>query len=420
MTPILLFLLTACAVPPDGSPSPRGLDPGRTGLQQVLAPRGGAVGSLAFGPDGRRLAVGCARGVLVYEGRGWKPLGFLEGSGSVVHSLAWSPDGDRIAGGTLDGAILVWNVTGPGKARTLAGHEAHVSGLEWSRDGRRLLSGSLDGTARLWDAGEGRLLRILGRPDASLLAVRFEDGDRRVRAVLGNNLVRLWDAESGAELSVQKGLPGLLSAAAFSRAGDLACGTGAGDLRLRRLDGDGTERILPIEEGSGAAVGGLAFTPDGKHLLSVTHEAGIRVRRVSDGKLLASLTPGPGVLEAVAVAPDGRSFATCGQDRWVRLWGPRPPGAARVRAPGFCGLRVEPAGADGVRISEVLADSPAAGVGVRAGDLLRAVDGETLEGTNDAVDLIGRRFQGEEILLSVERAGVPLDLRVVLAARDGR
>lgn len=400
----------------DVSPPSRGLDPQRLGLERVLAPLGGQLAGLSFSPDGRRLALGCSKGVLIYDTRRWTLDATLEGLESVILSVAWSPDGSLLAGGAFDGKILIWRAASGVRERICAGHGAHVSGLEWSRDGTRLLSGSLDGTARLWDARSGAELRQLGTPEASLLALRFEDGDRKVRAALGNNTVRLWEAGTGRELAVLAGAPGLISAAAFSSDGDFACGNGAGDLRVRRLEAAAAERVFPAEEG-GAALGRLVFTPDSRHLIGVTHAGGVRIWETRSGELRSALTPGPGVLESVALDPGGRCFVTVGQDRLLRVWAPRAGDQARVQPRGFFGIRVDLAAEGRVLVSEVLAGTPAAAAGLRVGDRLRAIDGVPVVQALHVVDLIGRHFADEELHVSLERDGGVLEVRIKLAKR---
>ncbi len=400
----------------DVSPPSRGLDPQRLGLERVLAPLGGQLAGLSFSPDGRRLALGCSKGVLIYDARRWTLEAQLDGLESVILSVAWSPDGAFIAGGAFDGKILLWRAASGVRERVLAGHGAHVSGLEWSRDGTRLLSGSLDGTARLWELRSGAELRQFGTPEASLLAVRFEDGDRKVRAALGNNSVRLWEAGTGRELSQLAGAPGLISAAAFSPDGAFACGNGAGDLRIRRLEPGAAESALPAGEG-GAALGRLAFTPDARHLIGVTHAGGVRIWETRSGELRSALSAGPGVLEAVALDPGGRCFVTVGQDRLLRIWAPLAGDLARVRPRGFFGIRVDLAGEGRVQITDVLAGTPAAAAGLRVGDRLRAIDGVPVAQALHVVDLIGRHFADEELLVSLERDGGGLEVRAKLAKR---
>ena len=130
------------------------------------------VFSVAFSPDGRTLASGARRSgdgeVYLWDaisGECKASLNSLKG----VSSVAFSPDGSALAVGGKD--VTLWDVhkilhqspddmpiyaadgfdkTGRHKA-TLKGHTGYVSSVAFSPDGRTLASGSIDGTILLWD-----------------------------------------------------------------------------------------------------------------------------------------------------------------------------------------------------------------------------------------------------------------------------
>lgn len=77
----------------------------------------------------------------------------------------------------------------------------------------------------------------------------------------------------------------------------------------------------------------------------------------------------------------------------------------------------EPAGA---LITEVFSGTPAALIGLQAGDVVVAVDGAPVNGILDLGAQMGARLAGEEVRLEVLRDGVTLEFRATLAARrDG-
>jgi len=77
----------------------------------------------------------------------------LTGHTDRVSSVAYSPDGHRLASGSADGTVQLWNAdTGQPLGDPLTGHTGVVSSVAFSPDGTRIASGSWDKTVRLWPA----------------------------------------------------------------------------------------------------------------------------------------------------------------------------------------------------------------------------------------------------------------------------
>lgn len=67
---------------------------------------------LAFGPDGRWMAVACLGEVTVWDFGGNGPAGTTPASGEAhdrhIETLAWRPDGEVLATGGADGVVALW------------------------------------------------------------------------------------------------------------------------------------------------------------------------------------------------------------------------------------------------------------------------------------------------------------------------
>jgi WD40 repeat protein len=101
---------------------------------------------LAYSPDGNLLAVGTQGLVELFDARDGRLVRTLELDGGFVGSVAFSPDGRRLAAGSL--RVTLWDVATGQPALTLAGPPL----VTFSPDGRRLVGCGPEGQAWEWDA----------------------------------------------------------------------------------------------------------------------------------------------------------------------------------------------------------------------------------------------------------------------------
>ncbi|QEH34645.1 WD domain, G-beta repeat [Aquisphaera giovannonii] len=128
------------------------LDGGRA--PRLLESRGiwGAVVDLRFTRDGRLVAADARPAVTVRDpDSSAEPL-VLRGVAPGVSCLAIDPSETRVATGGLDGRIQIWDLGTGQELVSLRAHRGPITCLAFLPDGLGLASGSLDGTIQVRDA----------------------------------------------------------------------------------------------------------------------------------------------------------------------------------------------------------------------------------------------------------------------------
>jgi WD40 repeat protein len=101
-------------------------------------------GSIAYSPDGTRLAVSANIGIWLYDAHSGAEIDLFTGQALSVNSVAFSPDGYILAGGSGDGTIRLWSVETGAHIQTLTGHTRGIKKIAFNPDGNTIVSGSAD------------------------------------------------------------------------------------------------------------------------------------------------------------------------------------------------------------------------------------------------------------------------------------
>ncbi|HEY1381148.1 MAG TPA: sigma-70 family RNA polymerase sigma factor [Gemmataceae bacterium] len=369
--------ITAFAIAPDGGTMAVGVrDFGADGktvmsfwlgdvttgtVLREFAGRDRPVRALAFLAGGRHVAALDDKGIVsVWEAKTGAKVRELTAPDRKLVSLAASADGRALAAGgeAQDGtaAVFLWDAATGQLRHTLAGHTADVKAVAFAPEGRTLASGG-SATVRLWDVATGRELRQLhghvrkrGESEHAIESLAFSPDSRAVASASTDGTVRVWSVADGQALDVATlaGLGGL----AFRDGRTLLVGSGT--TLLRR---DVAARSFAAHDGPRWHMGFLAFTADGRTVVTADPDSTVRTWDAADGRLLSVKVWSP-LTALTLVSPDGRWVAfTEGESQFTVCVGDVASGRVAHRLPDRGHIPVA-VSADGRRLATLREGGP--------------------------------------------------------------
>jgi WD40 repeat protein len=319
---------------------------------------------VTFSPTGTTLAAASDLYLYVVSITGTTATISWQGHNDFVSSLAFSPDGTRLASAALDGSLKLWQVSDQTLLGAIEGHSSHLTSMTLTRNGAYMATGFSRGTIQIRFPTNGRIWQEWADPTGDNLAVtdlEYSPNGTILAslssyiynlpndyAYFSSNDAKLWNPSNGALLNVvaedgndiafsPDGMELMVGGNYFSRDGVLLdqleyrrgnnsvssvefspdgtiLAVGVGGLRLFRTPD--LELLRVLVEGEGTS---LAFSPDGT-ILAAGGGNTIQLWRVSDRMLLRTLSGHTSYVISLAFSSDGTMLVSGSDDRTVRLW----------------------------------------------------------------------------------------------------
>ncbi|MBC8245677.1 MAG: hypothetical protein H8E20_14955 [Verrucomicrobia bacterium] len=227
-----------------------------------------AVQSIAWSADGKRLATGGFRKVLLWNTADWSSAGEIADLPGRVSAMTFTADSAALVTASnavgQAGEVALWDVAGLAKRRAWQAHDGTVFALALAPGGETLATAGADKRVRFWSLAKGGQLMQIEAHTAPVLSLAYKPDGALLASGGADKELKIWDTKTREQKNLVTGHPGNVAAIAWpEKKAELITASDDGALRLCNESGKS-----PAKTWAKAAdlLHCLVATADGKRL----------------------------------------------------------------------------------------------------------------------------------------------------------
>ncbi len=291
----------------------------------------GEITALAYSPDGKRLAVGTAGQVVLYDAATWQVVGTFRQVQDGVRSLAFHPNGQLLAIGSgqpgLTGATVVWDTTNAVKPNVLPNQYDTIESVAFDPDGKELLIGSNDKKVRCFTSLTTDEGPLLDAHNDRVQAVAFSPKSGFIFLTGGlDRIVKVWDQQKVVNVINFDQSEGGITGLAFLSNGTQFVGSSLdGKLYWWGVNHDDRKNAWSgyqyrTNMAHPGGIYALGRSANGQRIITGGADKIVNVWNIDNGGKVREFKDSPQPVYAAALTPDGKTAVAGGREGIVYVW----------------------------------------------------------------------------------------------------
>lgn len=241
----------------------------------------------------------------------------------IITAAAISPDGNYVVTSSYDSLARIFTIDGHLKC-VINGHQSVLWRTEFSPDGTKIATAGSDGIVKIWDT-TGNHIATLSRHDQDVYYIAFSPDGTHIATGGLDNTIKLWTLDGHLEKTIESIDDNtsikMFMSLAFSPDGKYLL-TASNDLsykghkaRLWNLNGEQVATFEGHEDWLNSAF----FSPDGSMVITASRDHTVRVYDIN-GEQKKILKGHDSNVFSAKFSANGQEIVTVGNDFTVRTW----------------------------------------------------------------------------------------------------